>query len=268
MPNCRLYMKVDRSPPGDRLQKDHKPLITIITKHYSVGRNHLKDMRLGLIRSRLNTINSWGLIHASPKVTSCFIANTDDCKKTAPEFELLFILLIHKHIVVSQIVIRQQLKSILEKITTLKPKRDARTSESIEELWAAHTGGTGWHTGIPPHLCTSGSEMQNHQKQIWQVANCRRELSPSNRLAQSLLKLKQTVFFSVGVSKGPLAPHYFNWSASAVNSCHWQKWNLQTPFNSITGIVWTSPDRPEPPWAWNHVGRVHTAGSVGQLCLA
>lgn len=31
MPTCRLYIKVDLSPPGDRVQKDCKPLITIIT---------------------------------------------------------------------------------------------------------------------------------------------------------------------------------------------------------------------------------------------
>lgn len=32
VPNCRLYIKVDLSPPGDRLQKkDLKPLITTIT---------------------------------------------------------------------------------------------------------------------------------------------------------------------------------------------------------------------------------------------
>lgn len=31
MPNCRLYIKIDLSLPGNRLQNDHKPLITIIT---------------------------------------------------------------------------------------------------------------------------------------------------------------------------------------------------------------------------------------------
>lgn len=31
-PSCRQYVKVDLSPPGDRLQKDHKaPLLAVIT---------------------------------------------------------------------------------------------------------------------------------------------------------------------------------------------------------------------------------------------
>lgn len=56
-PSCRLDVKVDLSPPGDRLQKDHKAPPTCRDQHNSGGRNHLKDMSSGLIRVRLNKMD-------------------------------------------------------------------------------------------------------------------------------------------------------------------------------------------------------------------